>query len=128
MIFNQSIKEGKFPNQLKVAYVIPIHKAESKLIPSNYRPISILPVISKIFEQLLHSRLIYYLEKFEFFNDHQFGFQKGRSTEQAIVDICSKINNALDQKERPCSIFLDFAKAFDTVNHDILLKIWNIMG
>ena len=122
IIFNKSINEGKFPEKLKIALVIPIHKADSKLIPSNYRPISILPVLSKIFEQLMHSRLMDYLEKFKCLYNYQFGFQKERSTEQAIAGICSKIINAIEQKQRSCCIFLDFAKAFDTVNHEILLN------
>ena len=121
-IINKSFETGQFPNKLKTAYVTPVHKAGSKLIPSNYRPISILPIISKIFEKVMAKRLQDFLTINNTLFDHQYGFQPGRSTELAILDLHSKIINAFENKKVACSIFLDFAKAFDTVNHKILLK------
>ena len=121
-IFNKSFEEGTFPDKLKSTIVFPIHKADSKMITSNYRPISILPIISKILEQIMYKRLTDFTSKFNIISDHQFGFQKKNSTEHAIVDLCSKIVTAIEKLEKPCCVFLDFAKAFDTVNHNILLK------
>lgn len=122
IIFNKSFKQGKFPNKLKSTMVYPIHKSESKMTTSNYRPISILPLISKLLEKLMHKRLTTFIKKFSLLNKHQFGFQNNCSTEHAIIDLQSEVIAAIERKEKPCCIFLDFAKAFDTVNHDILLK------
>lgn len=121
-IFNISFKCGQFPSKLKIAKVIPIHKGDSKLLTCNYRPISLLPIIGKIFEKIMHSRLMSFLTKHNILYDKQYGFQKHKSTEQAIIDMQSKIVEAYENKEKACCIFLDFAKAFDTVNHSILIR------
>ena len=121
-IFNKSFRQGKFPNKLKLTVVFPIHKAESKMIVSNYRPISILPIISKLLEKIMHKRLMSFIKQFNLLDTQQFGFQKHCSTEHAIIDLYSKIVSSIDQREKSCCIFLDFAKAFDTVNHNILLQ------
>ena len=120
-LFNTSLAQGKFPSKLKTTKVIPIFKADSKMEVGNYRPISLLPILGKVFEKLVHSRLYSFFEKNKIINDCQYGFQKNKSTEQALIDIQSKIIDAFERKETPCCIFLDFAKAFDTVNHNILL-------
>ena len=127
-IFNFSLKTGTFPDQMKLAKVIPIFKSGSKLQVSNYRPISLLPIFSKIFEKLMYSRLYSFLLKDNILFKGQYGFQKGKSTEHAILDIQSKIVDAFENKAIPCCIFLDFAKAFDTVNHNILLSKLNHYG
>jgi len=101
------------------------------MITSNYRPISVLPIISKLLEKLMHSRLSNFFDKNDTIFKHQFGFQNKKSTEYAILDIYSIIIEALEKKKIPCCIFLDFAKAFDTVNHNILLqklKYYGIRG
>ena len=121
-IFNHSLTTGIFPNKLKTAYVIPVHKTDSRLDLNKYRPISILPTISKIFEKLMASRLIQFLNSNNILFKHQFGFQSGKSTSLAILDIQSKIIESMEEKKIACCVFLDFAKAFDTVNHEILLK------
>ena len=121
-IINHSFITGIFPDKLKCAYVLPAHKANSKLSVGNYRPISILPIISKIFEKVVSIRLINFLKTNNVIFKHQFGFQSGMSTDLAILDVHSKIIEAFENKKFACCVFLDFAKAFDTVNHKILLK------
>ena len=125
---NRSFELGQFPDKLKTAKVIPIHKAESKMITSNYRPISLLPIISKIFEKIMHARIMSFVNKENILYKKQFGFQSGKSTEHAVMDIHSKVVDALANQEKPCCVFLDFAKAFDTVNHSILINKLNYYG
>ena len=122
MIVNTSFRFGKFPDILKVAKVIPIYKNDSKLEPGNYRPISLLPIFGKVFEKLMFSRIYSFIEKNNIIAKIQFGFQPGKSTEHALLQLQSKILDAFEKKLPSCTIFLDFAKAFDTVNHKILLS------
>ena len=119
MIFNQSFESGIFPEKLKLACITPIHKGSSKLAVTNYRPISVLQVISKLLEQLMYERLFHFLNKNKILYDHQFGFKNKKSTSMAILNIYSKLIDSIEQKKFSCSVFLDFAKAFHTVNHNI---------
>ena len=128
IIFNRCVREGHFPDTLKLAKVIPIHKGDSVLTVSNYRPISLLPIFSKIMERLIYNQFIEYIEKYEILSELQFGFQKNKSTEHAISSIFAKITNALSNKKSSYCIFLDFAKAFDTVNHKILVEKLSYYG
>ena len=120
-IFNLSFSSGVYPDALKMAIVTPIFKGGSKLEISNYRPVSILPIFSKILGRLMQLRLVKFLEDNKIIYKHQFGFQKNNSTSQAVLDLFSNIIKAIDEGKYACSVFLDFAKAFDTVNHDILI-------
>jgi hypothetical protein len=128
IIFNMSMESGVFPHLLKKTKVIPIYKAESKMLASNYRPISLLPILGKLFEKIIYSRLISFIKKYNVLYRRQYGFQKGMSTEYALIDIQENILKSLENKEIPCCLFLDFAKAFDTVNHSILLQKLNHYG
>ena len=128
IIFNRCIREGHFPDILKKAKVIPIHKGDSVLTVSNYRPISLLPIFSKILERLIYNQFIEYINENNILSELQFGFQKNRSTEHAISAIFSNITNALSRKQSSYCIFLDFAKAFDTVNHSILIDKLSYYG
>ena len=121
-LFNQSITQGIFPNCLKVARVIPIFKAGKKNLTKNYRPISMLPFISKIFEKLMCSRVNEYLKSNNILSKHQFGFRKNSSTDDAILEFIDNIHSSLNNQESVVTVFLDFSKAFDTVNHRILLQ------
>ena len=121
-IYNKSINEGIFPDAMKLAKILPIHKGDSKFIVSNYRPISLLPILSKIFEKLMYNRLIEFINKNNILTPNQFGFQKNKSTEMAVNTIINNVINSFEKKETAYCIFLDFAKAFDTVNHQILIK------
>ena len=130
-IYTSSFCEGIVPDKLKSAVIYPIHKGETKMLCSNYRPISILPIFNKILEKLMHKRLTSFLDRHNILYTHQYGFQRGKSTDHAILDLHTNIIKAVEDREKSCSIFLDFAKAFDTVNHDILpekLKYYGICG
>ena len=122
MIFNESFSKGIFPDHMKLAMILPFFKGGSKLEVSNYRPVSVLPIISKLLEKLMLKRLTSFMEKNKIIYEHQFGFQKNRSTTLAVVDLYTKIVNTLDKGNYACSVFLDFAKSFDTVNHKILIS------
>ena len=121
IIFNQSINTGIFPDRLKLGKVIPIHKTGCKKDVSNYRHISILPVFSKIFESLMKNQLLIFLNKMDILNNRQFGFRPGLSTFDAINTFTSDLYTALNNNKSVVSIFIDFRKAFDTVQHNILL-------
>ena len=121
-VINISIKTGIYPDQLKIAKILPLYKKGSNSDPSNYRPISILSIINKIFEKILHKRLYNYLNKFNILYKYQFGFRKGHSTTQALIELTDNIKRGLDNKQYTCGIFIDLCKAFDTVDHNILLN------
>ena len=127
-ICNLSFSTGIFSAILKTAKVIPIHKKNSKLEVSNYRPISLLSNIDKIFEKLMHSRLTEFLEGKQILYYRQFGFRKDFSTNHAILTLLESIQKALDDGQFACGIFIDLEKAFDTVSHDILLEKLNYYG
>ena len=121
-IFNLALTLGVYPHKLKIAKVIPIYKKGDSSLIKNYRPISILNTINKIFEKILHSRLSKYLEDFSLLYKYQFGFRKNHSTELALIEIVDQIRFSLDDNNMTCGIFVDLSKAFDTVNHEILLE------
>ena len=121
-IFNMCITSGIHPDKLKLSHVIPVFKKGSRLLVSNYRPISLLSNLNKILEKIMHKRIYAFLEKYEILYELQFGFRTGFSTTHALIHMTEAIRSALDSGSVTCGIFVDFQKAFDTVNHDILLK------
>ena len=128
-IFNQSLDKGYFPTKFKTAKVIPIYKKKgSRSSVENYRPISLLSCLSKVLEKIVSKRMVSFLHKKNFFSKYQFGFRKGLSTSHAISLLVNKITEAMNRKEKTLGIFLDFSKAFDLMDHDILLKKLNSCG
>lgn len=121
-IFNASITQGQFPSLMKLAKVIPIFKTGAKDNVTNYRPISLLPIFSKLLEKIIHARLSTFLKNNNIIYKSQFGFQKSMSTTHSLVEIIEKIRNSLEMSKYGCGIFIDLKKAFDTVNHAILLQ------
>lgn len=127
-IFNLSFTTGKHPDILKISKTIPIFKKGVEQIVSNYRPISLLSNINKILEKLMFSRVYDFLERHKSIYNLQFGFRSRHSTNHALIDITENIRQALDDNKAVCGIFLDFQKAFDTVNHEILIRKLNHYG
>ena len=121
-IFNLSIERGVFPQKMKIAIVIPVHKKDDTEDCNNYRPISLLPNISKLFEKLIKNRLSKFLEENKCLFSRQFGFRNKHSTNHTLIDLTETIRKASDDNEFACGVFLDFKKVSDTVNHGILLK------
>lgn len=120
-IVNLTMFTGVYPDALKVARVLPVYKAESKTDPSNYRPISILPVINKIFELVLHKRLMFFLESNNFFYKRQYGFRKRSGTHTATYELLNQLLLDIDSGKVTSAVFLDIMKAFDCVDHKVLL-------
>ena len=120
-IVNLSFEQGIFPEELKTASVTPLYKAKDPMLFNNYRPISLLSVFSKIIERLMYNRLSILINKHKFFNKYQFGFRNNHSTFMALIILIENLLTALDNGNCAVGIFLDFQKAFDTVDHNILL-------
>ena len=121
-IFNISLGKGVFPDKLKIARVTPIFKKGNDTLITNYRPISVLPCFSKLLERIMYNRLYKFLIENKILYQKQFGFQNAHSTEHAILQLVNQITEPFSQGKYTLGIFLDFSKAFDTVNHNILLE------
>ena len=122
VIINQSLYTGIFPKQLKIAKVIPLFKKGEETSIENYRPISLLSSISKVFERAVFNQLYQYLDVNNLLFDSQYGFRKQHSTELAALELIDRIHKSMEDGQIPVSIFLDLSKAFDTLDHTILLS------
>jgi hypothetical protein len=121
-LFNFSLHSGKFPDSWKTAMVRPLPKVTSPKVPSDYRPISILPALSKILERLVHKQVTEYISKHNLCDCFQSGFKKGHSTGTALLKVLDDTRLAMDTKKVTILTLLDFSKAFDSVNFEIVLK------
>lgn len=120
-IINSSFRDGIFPSSLKMAKVVPIHKGGTKTDVTNYRPISLLSSFSKIFEKAMHKRLTDFLDQHKAIFSNQYGFRSGHSCEHALLSAQKTVTNILNRKEIAILLLIDFSKAFDMVDHNILL-------
>ena len=121
-LINLSFSTRLFPKILNQPKIIPIFKKGDQQDCNSYRPISLLSNISKIIEKLVHRQLYGFLEFINYLYTNQFGFRNLYSTNHALITITEKIRKAIDNGEITCSVFLDLQKAFDTVDHEILLS------
>jgi hypothetical protein len=128
ILINQSFNEGKFPDLLKTTIIRPIHKKGNKNDPSHYRPIALLPSISKIFERIMTNRLCSFFEKYKILDDRQYGFRKNRSTTLAVFRYVQQILDQINEGGYAIGILLDMSKAYDRVRHDLLLSKLHCSG
>ena len=117
LILNQMINSGIFPSELKTSKVTPLYQANEKDLFSNYRPISLLPSISKIFEYVIFDQISTYLTANDILSSEQYGFRPRHSTELAALNIVDSLTYKLDHGKIPINVYLDLSKAFDTRHH-----------
>lgn len=125
---NNCLEESRFPECMKLAKVVPIFKSGNKSTPGDYRPVSVLPMPSKILERVLYNRLESHLIKINFLSNKQYGFRPKSNTLSATVDLVTEIKLNIDNKKIALGVFIDLKKAFDTVSHSILLQKLNSIG
>lgn len=127
-VFNTSLQAGHVPTRMKEGTVKPFLKQGDPQDVTNYRPISLISTFSKIFERIVNKRLVTYLEQNSILSPCQHGFRQLRSTETALIDFIEQIVSHIDKKQIALGIYIDFSKAFDCVNHEILLLILQNLG
>ena len=128
IILNKSLLTGEFPELMKLAKVLPLHKSISKMQPDNYHPISLLPVISKILEKVVFDQLVAHLSKNSVLYPRQFGFRKKHSTSDVIMNLIGEVLKSFEEKFMLMSVFIDLKKAFDTVSHSVILNKLSKIG
>jgi hypothetical protein len=121
-IFNLSLAQGVFPERLKTSRIVPIFKSGNRNCCDNYRPISLVSTLAKILEKIVSVKLTNYLQINKLLYEHQYGFQKGKSTEHNLIHVVNFIGNALNKGNYCIGIFIDLRKAFDVCSHSILIK------
>lgn len=128
-IYNLSFQSGIFPKDMNIAKVVPLYKKGEKYYFNNYRPVSILSQFAKILKKAFVLRLDSFIKKHKLLVESQNGFRTGRSTALALLDLVEHITGSLDKDKCAVGVFLNFSKAFDTINHSLLIKKkWKDMG
>lgn len=127
-IFSRCLESGYFPDILKVSKVIPVYKKGDKNLPQNYRPISIVPVFSKILESLIHLQLSAHFDQFNLLSESQFGFRAGRSTTTAVMKIIDHTLHSFENRESVALSLLDLSKAFDCVPFSSIIEKLKFYG
>jgi hypothetical protein len=122
LIINQCINTGKFPKSLKKAKVIPFYKKGNIHVMDNYRPVSLLPCMSKVIEKVMYCQIYEYLDTHKLLYSGQYGFRKNHSTELATLELVDRLIKQMDENKVPLNVYLDLSKAFDTLDHSILLS------
>ena len=117
-----------FPNKMKLAYVTPIFKKGDKLDSTNNRPISVTPSFAKIFERLLLTQMMEFIDKHKIVNKEQFEFQKQKSATDTVLELVETVSTSLNQSKETVAIFLELAKTFNSISHNIFLKKLKCMG
>ena len=128
LIINKCILNGTVPDEMKVSKIKPLFKKGDVTLLNNYRPISLLPCVSKIFERVLFNQLYEYFERNDLLTQHQYGFRKNHSTEFAAMELIDRVANLLELGKIPFNLYIDLSKAFDVLNHDILLSKLEFYG
>ena len=127
-IVNISFETGIFPERWKKAIIKPIPKIPIPLTPSDFRPISLLCTLSKIIEKVVNIQIIAYITKYQLLDPYQSAYRKNHSTQTALLKLTEDIYEAMDDSDVTLLVLLDFSKAFDTVNHKLLLAKLKILG
>ena len=127
-LFNSSLLQGIFPDQFKLGKITAVHKKGSRLDVNNYRPVTVLPVLSKIIEKIMFTRLNNFLNEQNSISCKQFGFREGKSTNDAILNFLSTIFSDLESGKVPIGICFDLTRAFDSINHDLLIQKLHFLG
>ena len=118
-LINEILRTGNFPDKLKLADITPVFKKNNPLEKENYRPVNVLPVVSKIFDRIIQKQVTLFTEKL--LSPYLCGYRKGFSTQQALISLIERWKKTLDQKGYGGAVLMDLSKAFDTLNHDLLL-------
>ena len=124
LIINQMITTGIFPESFKTSKIVPLFKKGDSSLLTNYRPISLLPTISKVFERIIHDQMYTYLNSNNLLAEqqHMYGFRKLHSTEYAAVNLITHVAKQMESGHTPCNLYIDLSKAFDTLSLNILLR------
>ena len=128
LIINKCILNRTVPDEMKVSKIKPLFKKGDVTLLNNYRPISLLPCVSKIFERVLFNQLYEYFDRNDLLTQHQYGFRKNHSTEFAAMELIDRVANLLELGKIPFNLYIDLSKAFDVLNHDILLSKLEFYG
>ena len=128
MVINESMSTGKFPELMKLAEVVPLYKGKAWDIETNYRPISLLTTMSKVMEKVIYTRVYTFLTKTGQICETQYGFRSNHSCEHAVYQLIGTVLKNLENKKSTITVMLDLSKAFDTINHVIMLNKLDLYG